>query len=63
MNIEEYNDFMGYLLRQIDDNITQCKLKAEREYGKIEGMRLVEDQIIRYFRRMRRHKEQEGSND
>ena len=55
MNTEEYNTFIKYLLGQIDENINQCRLKAEKEYGKIEGMQLVEGQIIRYFRRLRRH--------
>lgn len=63
MNTEEYNDFIMFLQRQIDANITQCRLKAEKEYGKIEGMELVEGQIIRYFRRLRRHTEKEGSHD
>ena len=63
MNTEEYNNFIMYLQEQIDDNINQCRLKAEKEYGKIEGMQLVEVQIIRYFRRLRRHTEKEGSNE
>lgn len=63
MNTEEYNTFIKYLLGQIDENINQCRLKAEKEYGKIEGMQLVEGQIIRYFRRLRRHTEKEGSNE
>lgn len=63
MNTVDCNDFMMYLQEQIDENINQCRLKAEREYGKIEGMQLVEAQIIRYFRRLRRHTEKEVSND
>lgn len=63
MNTEEYHNFIMFLQDQIDENINQCRLKAEREYGKIEGMQLVESQIIRYFRRLRRHTEKEGSND
>lgn len=63
MNIEEYNNFIMYLQEQIDENINQCRLKAEREYGKIEAMQLVEGQIIRYFRRVRRHTAKEESND
>ena len=63
MNKEDYNNFIMFLQEQINANITQCKLKAEKEYGKIEGMELIETQIIRYFRRMRKYKEQENSND
>lgn len=63
MTKEDYNNFMMYLQEQIDANITQCKLKAEKEYGKIEGMQLVEVQIVRYFRRMRRHQEKGGSDE
>lgn len=63
MNKEDYNDFIMFLQEQIDSNITQCKLKAEQEYGKIEGMQAIEVQIIRYFRRLRRYKEREDSND
>ena len=63
MNNEDYNNFIMFLQEQIDANITQCRLKAEKEYGKIEGMQLVEGQIIRYFRRLRRHKKGEVSDD
>jgi hypothetical protein len=59
MNID-FDMFLEHLTEQIDNNVTACRLRAAKEDGKIDGMLLLESQIVRYFRGL---KEQEDSNE
>lgn len=56
----DFDMFLKHLTEQIDNNVTACRLRAAKEDGKIDGMVLLESQIVRYFREL---KEQEELND
>lgn len=50
MTHEERDKLLIYLTEQINSNVTECRVRAAKEDGKIEGMQLVAAQIANYIR-------------
>ena len=48
-----------YLTEQINSNVAECRVRAAKENGKIEGMQMVAAQIANYVRGLAEREVQE----
>ena len=63
MSKEERDKLLIYLTEQINSNITECRVKAAKEDGKIEGMQLIATQIANYIRGLAERRENDVSTN
>jgi len=50
MTKEERYKLLIYLTEQINNDVTDCRLKIAKENGKIEGLQMAAAEIARYVR-------------
>lgn len=49
MTKEERDKMLNYLAEQINNDITECRIRIAKETGRIEGLQMAAEQIGRYI--------------
>lgn len=49
MTREERDKMLNYLAEQINNDITECRIRIAKETGRIEGLQMAAEQIGRYI--------------
>lgn len=59
MTREERDKLLIYLTEQINNDVTECRLKIAKETGRIDGLQMAAAQIARYVRGQAESEEEE----